>query len=474
MNSRGRTGPSITRIISEGLRHQPPRKRIGELLVEAEVLTQANVDDALRVQQEKGGKLVEVLIALGYLDPQSFAEFLSSQRGIPSLELANYQVPDDILMVITAEFARAKQVFPIDKMGTLLTLGMECPLDTDTIEKLESMTGLSVKPILCSQVDIRNAIEQYYPLVDRDATPVPTPKKNADTAGGGKAASDSAEEPLPSAEKFETGIKIKNVILLIREIDALPTLPQTVQRVKDAADDEEASLKDIAEIVESDPPIAAKLLKLANSASYGFPNKIDNVGQATALLGPKETFTVVVSSAILDLTERSTTFDHKKYWNDSIFCAGLAKSIATFHDSGMISPAFMAGLLHDIGRFALAETVPAQYAAIDSALVGDALVAAERRTFLIAHPEAGYFLASRWGLPPEIAAAIRFHHNPELAGDGRKMVTLVALSATLAEYRSEYESGAELPGRSQEYIETLQIGTEDIVRLYAERIAEES
>ena len=473
MASGGGIGPNVTRIIKEGLKPKVPRKRIGELLVESGVLTQANVDDALRVQQEKGGKLVEILMALGYLEPLTFAKFLSNQRGIPSLELANYQVPEDILIVITAEFARAKQVFPIDKMGTLLTLGMECPLDTDTIEKLESMTGLSVKPILCSQEDIRSAIEQYYPLEKEETTPVPAPKKSANTAGGDGSTSDSAKEPSPSAEKFETAIKIKNVILLIREIDALPTLPQTVQRVKDAADDENSSLKDIADIVESDPPIAAKLLQLANSVSYGFPNKIDDIGRATALLGPKETFMVVVSSAILDLTERSTTFDHQKYWQDSIFCAGLAKSIATVHDASIASPAFMAGLLHDIGRFALAETVPVQYAAINPALIGDALVTAERQAFLIAHPEAGYFLASRWGLPPEIATAIRFHHNPELAGDDLKMVTLVALSATLTECRSEYESDTELPGRSQEFIETLQIDTENVARLYAESIAAE-
>ena len=453
---------NITRM-EKNLKPVPPRKRIGELLVEAEVLSQANVNDALRVQREKGGKIVEILMALGYLDPHAFAKFLSSQRGIPSLELANYQVPDDILMVITANFAREKQVFPIDKMGKLLTLGMECPLDTDTIEQLEAMTGLSVKPILCSQADIRSAIEQYYPSEKKGTASKPVSKEGADT--------DRTDKSPPSTEKLETGIKLKNVIHLIRDIDGLPTLPQTVQRVKDAADDQKTSLKDIADIVESDPPIAAKLLKLANSAAYGFQNKIDDVGRATALLGPKETFAVVLSSAIIDLTERSSKFDHEKYWQDSIFCAGLSKSIATLRDTEMASSAFMAGLLHDIGRFALAETVPGQYAAIGPELFGDALISAERNSFLIAHPEAGYFLASHWGLPVEIAAAIRFHHNPELVGNDAKLVTLVALSATLTEYRGEYNSDAELPGRSQDFIETLQIGSEDIARLYAESIA---
>ena len=92
---------------------------------------------------------------------------------------------------------------------------------------------------------------------------------------------------------------------------------------------------------------------------------------------------------------------------------------------------------------------------------------------MIAHPEAGYFLASHWGLPIEIATAIRFHHNPSLAGDDAEMVTLVALSATLTEYRGEYEDNAELPGKSQELIETLQITSEQVARLYSESVAKE-
>ena len=77
---------NITRM-EKSLKPMPPRKRIGELLVEAEVLSQANVDDALRVQREKGGKIVEILMALGYLDPEFFL------GGAMALFFLNFLIP---------------------------------------------------------------------------------------------------------------------------------------------------------------------------------------------------------------------------------------------------------------------------------------------------------------------------------------------------------------------------------------------
>ena len=414
---------------------QPKRKRIGELLVDAEVVLQKHVDEALTLQKEKGGKLVEVLMSLGHIDARTFAGFLSKQRGIPSLELANYQVPQDVISLIPGELARKHQIFPVDKMGKLLTIGMEFPLDTDAIEELEKFTGLKIKPFLCSPSDIRNAVNQHYPLkagpLESAAVPAEDPAE---------AAKEEAK-PVASEAQVETGIKLKNVVNLIKEIDGLPTLPQTVQRVREATDDPDVGLKDIAELISRDPPIAAKMLQLANSAAYGFQSRVEDIGHATSLLGARETYSAVLSSAILDVTESASGFDHVKYWNDSTFCAAAAKAIAQACAPALKSTAFMGGLLHDIGRFALAQTAPGQYGKIDSSLSGSALITEERKTFLIAHPEAGFFLAAHWDLPEVIADAIRFHHNPDLSRAEGHTAHIVALAARLTEYRNESEDG---------------------------------
>ena len=124
------------------------------------------LDEALQVQRNNGGKVVEVLVSLGHLKIDDFINFLSRQPGIASIDLVHYQIPRTITELIPKELAVKHEVFPIVKMGKLLTIGMACPLDSATIAHIEEATGLRVKPILCSQHDIRIAIKNYYPSDD--------------------------------------------------------------------------------------------------------------------------------------------------------------------------------------------------------------------------------------------------------------------------------------------------------------------
>lgn len=450
------------------------RKSIGILLIEAGVLQKGHVREALTIQKEKGGKLLDILMALGHLDPRAFAKFLSEQRGIPSLDLSNYQVPAEIVEIVPPDFAREHQVFPIDKMGKLLTLGMECPLDTEAIVRLERITGLKVKPILCSGDDIRNAVEHNYS--EKPVTPEAGTEAEADAESENV---DSAIEespppakPEPSEAQIESGIRLKNVVNHIREIDALPTLPRTVERVKEATENPNTTFAVIGAIIESDPPIAARLLRLANSAAYGFPNRVDDIAHATSLLGPRETYNVVLSSAILELTEHAEGFDHHRYWDDSMFCATAARFVANTVAPALASSAYMAGLLHDIGRYALSHTAPGIYAKIGVDLVGSALISAERRAYLIAHPEAGYFLAAHWGLPEDISDAIRFHHTPNLSRLESKLAYLVAIAARMTEFRHEpHDEDTPLPEECGAFGADINLAPEHAARIFASTCA---
>lgn len=140
----------------------PMRKRIGELLIEAGVISPRQLQDALARQERQGGKTVDTLIELGYMNEREFIRFLSAQPGTPSISLKNYAISDDVIALVPKEFAVKHEVFPIDKMGKLLTVGMVCPLDRQAIEELETLTGLRVKPILCTQQEVRQAILRYY------------------------------------------------------------------------------------------------------------------------------------------------------------------------------------------------------------------------------------------------------------------------------------------------------------------------
>ena len=142
--------------------YQASKKRVGELLVEEGLVTGLDLAKALLHQKEYGGKIIDILVALGATNTNHVVNFLARQPGIPSLRLRNYDVPRKIVSLVPKELAVKHEVFPVDTIGRVLTLGMVCPLDRGAIAELEQVTELKVRPILCTSDDVRAAINHYY------------------------------------------------------------------------------------------------------------------------------------------------------------------------------------------------------------------------------------------------------------------------------------------------------------------------
>ena len=138
------------------------KKRIGTLLVDAGIITENQLKEALTRQAGSGGKTVDELISLGYMNPAQFVHFLAQQPGIPRISLANCEVSREVVKLIPEDFAIEHEMFPIDRLGGLLTVGMVCPLDSESRKELERITGLRVKPILCSRAEIQEAFAAHY------------------------------------------------------------------------------------------------------------------------------------------------------------------------------------------------------------------------------------------------------------------------------------------------------------------------
>jgi len=137
-------------------------KRIGELLVEEGHITGLQLAKALLHQRIYGGKIIDILVGQGALGKSEVANFLGRRPGIPSLNLGNYDVPRDLIALVPEEMAVKHEVFPVERMGQVLTLAMVCPLDRQAIQELAEVTGYKIRPILCSPEDIRAAISRYY------------------------------------------------------------------------------------------------------------------------------------------------------------------------------------------------------------------------------------------------------------------------------------------------------------------------
>jgi putative nucleotidyltransferase with HDIG domain len=219
---------------------------------------------------------------------------------------------------------------------------------------------------------------------------------------------------------------------LLDHADALPSLPEVVAYLIRALDDENANLETLADQVNSDPAIVARLLAAANSVSSGLSKRVHSAGQALLLLGADRVANIVLASSLIyRYDERASGFSAALFWRHSLGVAICARALA--EQTGIKpEPAFIGGLLHDIGRLLMHTASPGHVLEVlDRRQRDDApLVAAERAVFGYDHCEAGRVLASAWELPPDIADAIAAHHEPD--GASREVCDLVHIGECLS------------------------------------------
>jgi type IV pilus assembly protein PilB len=144
------------------MRHVDAILPLGELLIQQGAITRIQLNEALAMQERRGGKLAEILIKLRHIDAAKLGHILSTHPGIATVDLARHELSRDLCGLIPEEFAVANQVFPIDKMGKTLTVGMAFPLDKATIAAIAEMTDLRVNAFYCNPDAIRAAVERYY------------------------------------------------------------------------------------------------------------------------------------------------------------------------------------------------------------------------------------------------------------------------------------------------------------------------
>lgn len=142
------------------------KKLLGQMLIYEGLIEPHELEAALVQQQETGKRLGDTLEDMGFLKHSQFEQFISSQPGVASIDLHHYSIPVEVVRTVPREFAVANQIFPIDKLGKLLTVAMVCPLDSKSINELQDLTGLRVKALRCSVGAIAACITEYYKLSD--------------------------------------------------------------------------------------------------------------------------------------------------------------------------------------------------------------------------------------------------------------------------------------------------------------------
>ena len=386
------------------------KKRVGKLLLSAGLITQGQYDAAVEIQEESGAEIIDILFSLGAVEPHAFMEFLVSYPGVLPSDVKELEIEGDLLDKVPGDLARLFNVVPVDIHRDILTLAAKTPLSADEEKQLEQVSGHRVKVLLCDPGDVEKVLHRYYP-------------ESGSAAAGNGAGVAGLEHP----------IRLSHIAHLVRQIQTLPALPETVHRVREAMLSPDSSVSNVTDIITLDPPVAAKVLSVSNSAAYGFTHKITDLTLAVSLMGLKETYAVVLSAAVIDLVSQMEEFDYRAFWLESVCSACAARIVAKVSGRRQLPGVFTAGLLHDIGRAALWEVAPEKCKRIDGSITGQDLLDAENAMVGLTHVEAGYELARHWALPEEIAQAIRYHHNPEMAPSAQEHVAIVALSDAMVQ-----------------------------------------
>jgi HD-like signal output (HDOD) protein len=216
----------------------------------------------------------------------------------------------------------------------------------------------------------------------------------------------------------------------------LPTLPAVALRVLELCREGDEDLSELARVVESDPAIATKLLRLANSASLATRGRITTLSRAVAIVGTHAAVSTALSFSLVRSRRGREPggFDHAIFWRRAVFCGIAARALG---ERGGVDreEAFLAGLIQDLGMLALVRVFPAEYARVWAAAGGDHLRAArlERDAFGFDHVDAGVVLARHWNLPDALCAAIAGSHAPAGQGSPSPLAEVTFLSGPLAD-----------------------------------------
>ncbi|MFH2122550.1 MAG: response regulator [Pseudomonadota bacterium] len=241
--------------------------------------------------------------------------------------------------------------------------------------------------------------------------------------------------------------KIKEIV---SRIETLPSLPDIYIRLQQAISKPDASVAEVAAIIEKDMAMSAKVLQLVNSAFFGMFQPVESPARAVGLLGLDTVKGLVLGVKVFEgMKSKSRLFSLNRLMEHSMAVGACAKKIAAAesNDKAVIDHSFIAGILHDVGKLVLASRMQEQY---DQAILlateqNISPLDAEMQIFHTGHDNVGAYLIGIWGLPIPVVEAIGFHHFPNNLHEGVFSPALAVHVANALYYENKPHEGGNAP-----------------------------
>ena len=209
----------------------------------------------------------------------------------------------------------------------------------------------------------------------------------------------------------------------------LPTIPRAARHIFELVKNRQTPMKRLEWAIGSDPALATRMLRFANSETYGFPNRINSLSHAMILLGGNMIRGLILSAGVMekDLTEAEAL------WRHSLAVSWVAGELAARAGLKDLERVSLVGLLHDLGKLALLVLFPGKYETVARQLRKSKLdcLAAEKAVFGIDHGEVAGQLCHSWSLPSSICAPIIYHHCPDRAQDDFAVAAVIHVADVL-------------------------------------------
>lgn len=271
----------------------------------------------------------------------------------------------------------------------------------------------------------------------------------------------------------------ETILKKIASISTIPTLPTVLERITSLLRNPKTSAEEIGKAITKDQSLASKVLKLVNSAFYGFPGKISTITHAVVILGFATIKNIVLTASIFESfkegSEKNVGFDMEKFWVHSVACGAASQILAKHIGNKDREECFIAGLIHDIGKIIFCKYLPKEFIQVTQNVQKKNILIydSEKELFDTTHQEIGGVIVENWNLPSNLQYAVCYHHNP-LKTREHYTITAIVHCADIIVRALDFGNGGDnkIPLMAEDVWQTLNLNEKSLVSIF-EEVSEE-